>query len=328
MSASGLTTMPGSVPDVSVIIVSYNTRTLLDNCLRALMASANADIETFVVDNASPDGSADMVSAGYPDVNLIRNSQNRGFAAANNLAIRRARGRYVLLLNPDTIVEPQTVGTLAAFLDSHPDVGITGPRVLNGDGSLQSCGYWYPTLGGELRMSRQVEKLAQRVLGASKTDPDSRRETDVDWVDGCCLLIRRSVIDRIGPLDEQYFLYAEELDWCRSATKAGWRIVTCPEAQMAHLRGQSSDQVKASALAMLIETRLRYYRKHDGFVAASMVAAVYALGCARRWSIEPEKSRAKLRGIKQWWQAHGGQPTHAAPTLAIPGTAARGRDAA
>jgi GT2 family glycosyltransferase len=290
-------------PDVSVIVVSYNTRSLLHGCLEAVRASNAITVETFVVDNASPDGSADLVAEAFPDVRLIRNRDNRGFAAANNLAIQEARGRYVLLLNPDTIVQPDTIGILAAFLDARPDVGITGPRVLNEDGSLQSCGYWYPTLLEEIRQSRQLEKIARRVWGAPRRHPDPGRETEVDWVDGCCLLIRRTVIGRIGPLDEQYFLYAEELDWCRSATAAGWRIVTCPSSEMTHLRGRSSDQVHSRALALLIETRLRYYRKHDGLVTAMVVSLVYGLGCLRRFSAEPDKNRAKLRGVRQWWRA-------------------------
>jgi GT2 family glycosyltransferase len=289
-------------PDVSVVIVSYNTRALLHDCLQAVRASTSIALETFVVDNASPDGSGDMVAETFPEVHLIRSPENRGFAAANNLAIHDARGRYVLLLNPDTIVQPDTISRLAAFLDARPDVGITGPRVLNEDGSLQSCGYWYPTLLEEIRLSRQVEKIARRVWGEPRHDPNPARETEVDWVDGCCLLIRRSVIGRIGPLDEQYFLYAEELDWCRSATTAGWRIVTCPTAEMTHLRGRSSNQVHSRALALLVETRLRYYRKHDGLPTAMLVSLVYGLGCLRRWSAEPDKNRAKLRGVRQWWR--------------------------
>jgi N-acetylglucosaminyl-diphospho-decaprenol L-rhamnosyltransferase len=292
-----------AVPDVSVIIISYNTRALLQACLEAVAASTGVALEVFVVDNASRDGSADLVAERFPAVTLMRNPENRGFAAANNLAIRRARGRDVLLLNPDTLVRPDTIAHLAACLAAQPDVGITGPRVLNDDGSLQSCGYWYPTLLDEIRVSRRVETVARRMLGEPRPFPDPDHATDVDWVDGCCLLIRRTVIDRIGLLDEQYFLYAEELDWCRSAKAAGWRIQTCPDAAMTHLRGRSSDQVRGVALALLIETRLRYYRKHEGLVMALLVSFVYAMGCALGWAAEPEKNRAKLRGIRQWWRA-------------------------
>jgi N-acetylglucosaminyl-diphospho-decaprenol L-rhamnosyltransferase len=289
-----------SLPDVSVVIVSYNTRALLDACLRSLRDSTKTvNVETFVVDNASADGSADHVAREFPEVSLIRNHANRGFAAANNVAIRQARGRHVLLLNPDTRVTPDTVATLAAFLDARPDVGITGPRVLNADGTLQSCGYRFPTLLGEIAQSRQLPAW----LRAVRAPREKERHADVHWIDGCCFMIRRDVIDGIGLLDEQYFLYAEELDWCRSARNAGWRIVTCPAAELIHLGGQSSAQVKASALALFIETRLRYYRKHDGLMIAGLVSLVYVIGCLRRWRAEPDKNRAKMRGVRQWWRA-------------------------
>jgi N-acetylglucosaminyl-diphospho-decaprenol L-rhamnosyltransferase len=306
-------------PDVSVVIVSYNTRTLLDGCLRSVLASTGVLVETWVVDNASLDGSADHVAADFPAVRLIRNAANRGFAAANNLALAAATGRYLLLLNPDTVVRPDTVARLAGFLDQHPAVGITGPRVLNTDGSTQSCGYRYPTLAREIAASRD----GRRAAGSRRSEPaaDLDAPLDVDWVDGCCLMIRRSVIDRIGPLDEQFFLYAEELDWCRTAAAVGIRIATCPAAEMTHFGGQSTTQVKGQSLAMFIETRLRYYHKHDGLPTAAMVAAMYALGCVRHRRGEPDKSRAKLLGIQRWWQGRG-------PTVAPAGAIQIGNPAA
>ncbi len=292
-----------AAPDVSVVIVSYNTRALLDGCLRSVQASTGATVETWVVDNASPDGSADHVAAAFPDVRLIRSGANRGFAAANNMAIAAAGGRYLLLLNPDTVVRPDTVAGLVEFLDGHPAIGITGPRVLNVDGTTQSCGYRYPTLAGEIAASRDGRRAAGGRRAEPAEDVDTSRE--VDWIDGCCLMIRRSVIDRIGPLDEQFFLYAEELDWCRTAAAAGVRIATCPAAEMTHFGGQSTAQVKGQSLAMFIETRLRYYHKHDGLTTAAMVATMYALGCARHWRGERDKSRAKLLGIQRWWRGRG-----------------------
>lgn len=309
------------VADVSVVVVSYNTRALLDGCLRSLQASTGVSLETWVVDNASPDGSADHVAATFPDVRLIRSGANRGFAAANNLAIAAAGGRYLLLLNPDTLVRPDTVARLAAFLDAHPNVGITGPRVLNRDGSFQSCGYRYPTLAREIAMSRDGRRA-----GGGRPAPieDVEASRDVDWIDGCCLMIRRSVVDRIGPLDEQFFLYAEELDWCRTAVAAGVRIATCPSAEMTHFGGQSTTQVKGQSLAMFIETRLRYYHKHDGLPTATAVAAMYALGCARHWRGERDKSRAKLLGIQRWWQGRGTtMSTPGAIQIGGPATGAR-----
>lgn len=302
-ACAGMIASASGPPDVSVVVVSFNTCCVLEACLRSLVASTGVRLEVFVVDNASSDGSAEMVGREFPAVTVLRSPENRGFAAANNLAIPRTSGRYVLLLNPDTLVAPETVATLVRFLDGHPDVGVTGPRVLNADGSLQSCGYWYPTLLREIRQSRRVNRLLSLVLGNERPDPDPTRPTPVDWVDGCCLMIRREVIDQIGLLDEQYFLYAEELDWCRCARASGWRIVTCPAAELVHLRGQSTAKVAGPALALLVETRLRFYRKHDGLPTALCVSLVYLIGCGLRWRDAPEASRAKVDGIWRWWQS-------------------------
>lgn len=295
--------MTESAPHVAVVIVSYNTRALLDDCLRALLASTGVTLDVWVVDNASKDGSADHVAAAFPGVHLVRNPDNRGFAAANNLALRQATAPVWLLLNPDTIVRPDTVARMAAALLADPRIGICGPTVLNADQTRQSCGYRFPTLMGEVRESKNVNRLLKQMIGDGPPDGPFDRPRDVDWVDGCCFMLRRAVGEAVGLLDEQFFLYAEELEWCRRAGRAGWRIVTAPDAVMTHLQGQSSQQVKPRALALLIETRLRYYRRHDGVLVALLVALVYSLGCAKRWRIEAEKSRAKLAGVRQFLAA-------------------------
>jgi GT2 family glycosyltransferase len=174
----------------------------------------------------------------------------------------------------------------------------------------------------EIRLSRRIERVARRLLGEARRSPDPTRQTEVDWLDGCCLMIRWTTVARIGVLDEQYFLYAEELDWCRSARAAGWRIVTCPEAEMTHLRGRSSDQAPSATLALLIETRLRYYRKHDGLMIATLVSLAYAIGSLSGWWVEPEKNRAKLRGLRDWWHAVLGRTSQNAP--AVPSVTAAG----
>jgi hypothetical protein len=308
------------LPDVSVVLVSFNTRMLLDAALTALGASRDVSLEVFVVDNGSLDDSAEMVEQRHPSVTLIRNPENRGFAAANNVALRRARAPVWLLLNPDTLVRPDTVARLRAALLADARIGMVGPRVLNADGSLQSCGYWYPTLLREIRLSRNLNRGLRLVLGDEPSAPDPAVAQDVDWVDGCCLMLRRAVGEQVGLLDEQFFLYAEELDWCRSAREKGWRIRTCPDAEMVHLLGKSSEQVKARALALLIETRLRYYRKQDGLPTALLVAGVYVLACWRRWRHEPDKSRAKLDGVRQWFAAlRAGDLRPRAPRLTAAG---------
>jgi hypothetical protein len=244
-----------------------------------------------------------MVEREFPTVQVIRNPDNRGFAAANNVAIRRAIGRYILLLNPDTEVRSGTIATLAGYLDSHPDTGICGPRVLFPDGTFQSCGYRFPTVLSEIRQSKNVNKVIKTLAGPETFVADSPETRDVDWVDGACLMIRRAVIDQIGPLDEQYFLYAEELDWCYNARKAGWKIAAVPATDMIHHLGKSSSQVSDPSLVYFMETRLRYYRKNRGLLTAMFVSLVYVAGCLKQMRREPHKSKVKLKAIRLWWRS-------------------------
>ena len=290
-----------TAPDVTVSIVSFNTRDLLRAAIEAALGSRGVSLEIIVVDNGSKDGSAEMVEREFPSVHLVRNADNRGFAAANNVAIRRATGRYILLLNPDTVVRPDTIATLAGYLDSHPRTGICGPRILFPDGSFQSCGYRFPTVLSEIRQSKNVNKAMKALVRPETFVADLPESREVDWVDGACFMIRRDVIEAIGPLDEQYFLYAEELDWCFNARKAGWAIAAVPAAEMVHHLGQSSSQVSDRSLVYFMDTRLRYYRKNRGLAAALFVSVVYVAGCVKQLRREPHKSKVKLRAIRLWW---------------------------
>jgi GT2 family glycosyltransferase len=301
-------------PDVSVSIVSYNTRDLLRACLQSVAASVGTSYEVLVVDNGSSDGSPAMVTREFPRAQLIQSADNRGFAAANNIALRRGRGRYILLLNPDAAVLGSTIADMAGFLDAHPDAGICGPKVLFPDGTFQSCGYNFPTPLTEVRTSRNVGRVTRFLVGDEAAPPSGQAPYECDWVDGCCLMVRKAVIDDIGPLDEQYFLYTEEVDWCFSARKAGWRIYALPEVQMLHHRGRSSEQVSDWSLALLVETKLRYFRKHHGLPTAMLVSLINAAGFVKRLVEEPRKNRAKLRGVRQFWASLPGGSRHRSPS--------------
>ena len=288
--------------DVTVSIVSLNTRALLADCLRSVMATTGVGYDVHVVDNGSSDGSTAMVAVDFPEVRLTPSGSNRGFAAANNCAIREANSRYVLLLNPDTLVSPRTIGDLVSFMDDHPDVGICGPKILFPDGRFQSCGYRFPTLLSEVRQSRNVNKVLRLLIGE---EPPLRVEAvpfDVDWVDGACLLIRREAIQDVGLLDEQFFLYAEELDWCFRTRRAGWRITALPQVEMIHYQGQTSGQMSDFSLAHLVETRLRYYRKNHGVAMAAVTSLVYAAGCLKQFNRDRRKARVKLQATMRWWR--------------------------
>jgi GT2 family glycosyltransferase len=292
-----------STCDLTISIVSLNTRELLAACLRSVYASTGVTFELFVVDNGSSDGSPEMVERDFPAARLIRNDSNRGFAAANNVAIRLAAGRHALLLNPDTVIRPDTLRELIGFLDGRKDVGICGPKIHFPDGRFQSCGYRFPTLLAEVRQSKHVDLLLRRIVGSEPPLPIKSGPFEVDWVDGACLLIRREVIDQIGLLDEQYFLYAEELDWCFSARKAGWAVYALPQVQMIHHQGKSSEQMSDSSLAHLVETRLRYYRKHHGLGIAVVTSLVYVAGCLRQLNRDRRKQTVKLRATLRWWRS-------------------------
>jgi GT2 family glycosyltransferase len=288
-------------PDVSISIVSFNTRELLRACLASVCASVDASLEVFVVDNGSSDGSPAMVRAEFPGVRLVECRENKGFAAANNVALREARGRHLLLLNPDAAVLPSTVAAMVRFLDSHPEAGICGPKVLFPDGSFQSCGYNFPTPLTEVRTSRNVGRALRLLVGDERPSPTGSAPYACDWVDGCCLMIRRDALGQIGPMDEQYFLYTEEVDWCFAARKAGWGVFALPGVEMFHHRGKSSEQASEWSLALLVETKLRYFRKNHGLPTALFVSLVNAAGFVKCLRREPQKNRAKLRGVRQFW---------------------------
>jgi len=263
--------------DLSVVIVSWNTRGLLRECLTALAEGARlkmdsldpssvvrrlSSVEVIVVDNASTDGSAAMVRAELPAVRLIANTENVGFARANNQGIRASTGRYVVLLNSDTVVPASALGSLVMFMDAHPDIGAVGPRLLRPDGAPQPYAFGGdPTLGYLLR--RGVNRLLyRRPLHDWATDAIQ----PVDWVSGACLLARRAAIDQAGLLDERIFMYFEDNDWCLRIRRAGWQVVYNPQVAITHIGGQSVTRNPAARQAYRASLRY-FYAKHYGLAA-------------------------------------------------------------
>ena len=224
--------------DVSIIIVSYNTRKLLADCLATISAGVQGfSAETLVVDNASSDGSGDMVARDFDWVRLIHNNRNAGFAAANNMAIREAKGRYILLLNSDTRLYPGAVAQMIRFMDEHPRVGYCGPCLLNPDGSHQPSARRFPTV---LSAGFSTLGLTHRFPSCRHTSDlhglhGDRRHFRADWLSGACLMVRRSVLSQVGLLDEGFFMYFEETDWCRSMAQRGWEGWYVPTAKVVHL---------------------------------------------------------------------------------------------
>ncbi len=259
------------MPDLSVIIVNWNVRDLLRRCLHSILASLPAcQLEIIVVDNGSTDGSPEMVRTEFPQVHLMANPDNRGFTAANNQGLAVARGRYVLLLNPDTEVVGDALETLVAFADAHPDVGVVGPQLLNPDGTVQSSRRRFPTLATALLESTWLQPYAPRRLLARYyvLDRPDDEVQDVDWVTGAALMARREAVEQVGPLDEGFFMYSEELDWCRRFRAAGWRVIYLPTARIIHHEGKSSEQVLPARHIHFQTSKIRYFRKYHGPAAA------------------------------------------------------------
>ena len=252
--------------DVSIAIVSWNTSDLLRICLQSIIDSTNRiDYEIIVVDNASSDGSAEMVTQTFPIVRLIRNHQNQGFAAANNAAFANAQGRYLLLLNPDTKVHTGAIDILVRYLDWHSDVGILGAHLLNTDGSTQiSCSH-FPTLANMALESLGISRLLPRstLLARFKmTYWLHDQEREVDQPSGACLLVRRAAWDQVGSLDTRFFMYFEEVDLCYRIKHQGWKIVFIPTAYVTHYGGQSSIQNMDVRIVGRYESLLVFFKKH------------------------------------------------------------------
>ena len=251
---------------LSILIVSWNTKALLQACLEKLQAEvANLECEVFLVDNASADGSADMVRTAFPWVRLIANDTNRGFAAANNQALSQTTGEYILLLNPDTEVYPGSIHTLLQFMKEHPRAGVVAPQLINSDGSVQRSCRQFPTFWGmtyELLGFSRLFPNVQKFREYKMLDWDHTGERQVDQPEGACLLLRREVIDQIGTLDEGYFMLFEEVDWCYRIKNAGWEIWFTPAAKVLHHYGQSIKQAKTRMILSSHRGMYRFWHKH------------------------------------------------------------------
>lgn len=275
--------------DLSIIIVSYNTAELLRGCLRSVIDGLNNasdalpdGYEIIVVDNASPDGSAAMVRAEFPQVQLIQNDANAGFAAANNQAIRQSNGRYLLLLNPDTIVFKDAIPKLVAFLDSNPTVGMVTGKLLNPDGTFQHGSFRFPNLWMSFF---DFFPLNHRLIGSrlnGRYPPSAYRSPfEIDHPLGACMLVRREVVEQVGPLSEEFFMYCEEIDWCMRIKRAGWHIYCQPEAKIVHFVAQSTQQFRERMFVELHRSRFLLFKKHYSIFFQRAAKGIVALGVGR-----------------------------------------------
>lgn len=246
---------------LSIVIVNWNTEALLRECLASITAHPpDGAYEVVVVDNASTDSSVAMVRDMFPEVTLLANEENAGFAAGNNLAIEASTADMVLLLNSDTVVREGALETLLQFMERHPQAGAAGARLLNPDGSLQHSCFPLPTLLSE---GMHLFHLDHRQRQAMQ-EWDVSQPRAVEVLLGACMLLRREAVEQVGLLDEGYFMYSEEVDYCRRLREAGWALYWVPEAEVVHYGGQSTRQVATEMFLRLYAGKLRYFRKHEG----------------------------------------------------------------
>ena len=257
--------------DVSVVIVNYKVRDLLRDCLASLAhdigdGPAQLRGEVWVVDNASGDGSVEMMAAEFPQVKVIASTWNRGYGAANNLAIRQATGRYLLILNPDTKLPPRAIIDTIAEMERHPDIGALGPKLIRADGTLdRACRRSFPSpevafyrLFGLARLFPNHPRFAAYNL----LNVDEDTALDVDSVCGAYMLLRREVVERVGMFDEAFRMYGEDLDWAYRIKQAGWRVRYHPAVTVLHLKGQSSRQRPVSSIRAFYDAMRVFYDKH------------------------------------------------------------------
>ena len=274
--------------DCTIVVVNYANEDVLPDCLQSIRTTCDpASVETVVVDN-----SGGLARAGFPQrfpwARFLASPGNVGFARASNLGLQSGRGRHVLLLNPDAVLHPRAVESMVAHLDASPGTAIVGPRLLNPDGSLQfSCRRfpgWLTIFFGRYALLSRCFPGNRATRSYLYQDLGHAHLRSVDWVSGACLMARRAAIDRVGPLDEGYFLFVEDMDWCRRMRDAGLEVAYLPDAQVTHRIGVSRGSVAAYVVLARHRAMLRYVRKH--FRPSWPLQALVAAGLALRASAQ------------------------------------------
>ena len=271
-------------PDLHIVIVSYNTVDLLRKCLKAIPDSfPELSYLVSVVDNCSSDGSPDMVESEFPKVRLIRSQTNLGFAGGNNLAISSVRSKYVVLLNPDTEPHAGSLHLLTTFLDDHKDVGVCGPMLLNTDGSLQANGRKFPTVWREflgVTGLRRFNMAAFNTKHAFGRD-DLTLSLEVDEVSGACLMVRGEIIEALGALDDRFFMFYEEIEFCHRVKAHGWKVWFVAEAKVVHHWMGSVKREGKKMTNQLFKSQIAYYKKTSGPMQVAAIYGISYIGMAK-----------------------------------------------
>lgn len=309
--------------NLSIVIVNWNVQELLRRCLLSLsrgaaritptpgMIEPELAYEVIVVDCASSDGSVEMMRREFPWVRLIASDENLGYARGNNLGLIEATGRYLLILNPDTEIMGDALAMMARYLDAHPGVGALGPQLRYPDGTLQSSRRRFPSLATAFCESTLFHQWFPNNRTARRyhlADRPADVTQPVDWLVGAALMIRREAWQQVGPLDEGFFMYFEELDWCRRCRAAGWEIHYLPAAQITHHEGKSSEQVMAARTIRFQSSKIHYYRKYYGegwaLVVRFFLLGMFAFQLSQeslKWLVGHKRELRQER-VAAYWQ--------------------------
>lgn len=277
------------VPLLSIIILTWNSAEEIEACLNSLESNAGGlSHEVLIVDNASTDDTVARVASQFPGATLIQNEKNLGFAKGNNRGIQQARGRYLLLLNPDTVVHEGALTTMVDYLDSHPRVAAVGPRLIEGDGRIQRSCIHFPTVS--------------RVLLAHLTEggylPSGEGPAAVEALSGAALMVRRDVVESVGPLDPNFFMYGEDTEWAYRMKLAGWEVHYLPAANVTHLRGRSARHVPVESYVRRRMAKLLFLDKHGSRWQVQLLARLFSLNITlRKWRADDAQSAAYYQAV-------------------------------
>jgi GT2 family glycosyltransferase len=294
------------VTDLSIVIVTWNARDVLLDCLESIGREVlsrrdpgRLDVEVLVVDNGSTDGSVEAVQERFPFAEVVALPRNLGFAAGNNVGLRRAKGRYAVLLNSDTIVLRDGLEKCVRYLDDHPDVGVVGPQLLNPDGSKQNCIHNYPSLVTELVPKGLLERFLPRRFPSKRFDHPGPIE--VEAVLGACLVVRREVLEQVGLMPEDYFFFLEETDWCFRIRRGGWRVAHLPESRIVHIHGVSTKKkIPAETRIEYHRSLYHFFRKNRGVAQATCVVLLRTLKAVFHVLVDAPAMLWSARARQRW----------------------------
>ncbi|MHB8754117.1 MAG: glycosyltransferase family 2 protein [Candidatus Acidiferrales bacterium] len=267
--------------DLSIIIVTWNVRKYAEECLTSIYAQkCDASFEVIVVENASTDGTAEMIREQFPQVKLIANSENLGFARANNIGMEFADGKYLCLINPDVSLPSDCLSNMYRYMETQPTIGLLGPKMRLGDGKVGRSGMRFPTIWNSFLRALALDSLfkrATRFKGLLMADFQFDYTRDMDVLNGWFWMVRREAVNQVGPLDEHFFMYGEDIDWCKRFHLAGWRVVFYSDAEAIHYGGASSANAPVRFFIEMQRANLRYWKKYHGLASTFLYLAAVSL---------------------------------------------------